>query len=184
MIIIGIDADVRRVAYGVIHAGRRFESMAATIQRTNNRGSFDPEYDQQLTALLRRACEWGAVVWIEHIYLPENLTKKTVPRNVQTFQRLAEVQGEIARAARLYCVPIQRVGPTVWHSAVLGFTCDREELKDAAMAKAREIVDRELTEHEADALCVALYGLRAAESEQESWFDEAVGEESATHGTR
>ncbi len=75
---------------------------------------------------------------------------------------LAEVAGELKRAARMHAVPVEAVSATAWHSTVLGITKGREALKAASAARARDLTGRDdLTEHEADAVCIAEYGKRA-----------------------
>jgi len=154
--VIGIDADSKRLAYCALDSGAI--RAVGTIERANQAGRIEGRYDSALTAFMRRASEMGAVVYLEGIFLPERQGQST-PRNVLAFERLAEVHGEIKRAARLCAVPVEDVNPSVWHSAILGFSRGREELKAAAMAKARTLTGRDdLTEHEADAVCIALHG--------------------------
>lgn len=165
MMVIGIDADVHRVAYAVVDGDE--VRAVETIERVVNRvGHVSERYDARLTALMRRASELGAMVYLEGIWLAENGGRgKAAPRNVQVYQKLAEVQGEIKRAARLCAVPVEIVSPTTWHWAVLGMRAGREALKRAAQKKAfaatskllSQFADRELSEHEADAVCITLY---------------------------
>lgn len=154
-VVIGIDADVHRVAYAAV-CGERVLG-AGTIERANSKGRIDERYDQGLTALMRRAQEIGAVVWLEGIYLAEDGSTSQA-RNVQGFRALAEVHGEIRREARRHGVPVEEAAPSAWHSAVLGFVRGRDALKLAAQSAAGRAWAGELTEHEADAVCVALYG--------------------------
>lgn len=157
MTVIGIDADVHRVAWAAVRDGRVV--AVETIERANSRGRVDERYDQRLTALMRSAEKQGAVVYLEGIFLAED--RDTSPaRNVQAFRALAEVQGEIKRAGRLCGVPVETAGIAEWHSAILGFLRGRERLKEAAMEEAVKVCGFALTEHEADAVCVAMYGER------------------------
>lgn len=155
--IIGIDADVHRVAWAAVRDGVLL--AVETVQRANSRGRVDERYDQRLTALMRRTADIGGVVYLEGVYLATD-RELSPERNVQAFRALAEVQGEIKREARRCSVPVFVVTATQWHSRILGFVRGREALKAAAMALAQPIVTRELSEHEADAVCVALYGER------------------------
>jgi hypothetical protein len=155
--IIGIDADVHRVAWAAVRNG--CVSAVATIERANSRGRVSEDYDHRLTVLMRKAQDLGAVVYLEDIWLAED--RETSPeRNVQAFKALAQVQGEIKREARRCSVPVVDVSPNSWHSEVLGFTRGRERLKEAAMSLASALWATSLTEHEADAVCVGLYGER------------------------
>lgn len=168
MVVIGIDADTRRVAYGVVEDGLVLD--VGEIPRTNTTGRFDVRYDQALTTLVRRAQASGAVIYLEDVYLPEtrNLergTRNDEIRNVQTLIALAAVQGEIKARARQHGVPVEPVSANVWRSAVLGQTVGRERLKALAMERARQSLQSsgyslqvELTEHMAEAVCIAEFG--------------------------
>jgi len=152
--VIGVDADWRRVAYAVVQNGEL--SRVATIERANARGRIDERYGQRLTSLMRFAQAAGAVVWLEGRYLVEAGAAK---RNVQTFDRLCRVAGEIEHEARRNGVPVEEAPVSAWHADVLGFTRGREELKQAARTKALQVgALPDVSEHEADAVCVALYG--------------------------
>ena len=153
--IIGIDLDSKRLAYMALEEDT--PPRGGTIPRANTHGRIHTEYDAALTRLMRRAGETGAVVFLEDIYLP----RERSTANVRGFKALAHVQGEVRRAARQSAVPVMDCPPSTWHSSVLGFTKGRDALKAAALAKAREIdPQRAWTEHEADALCIALHGFR------------------------
>lgn len=156
-VVIGIDADVHRIAWAAVRDGALL--AVETVERANSRGRVDERYDQRLTALMRRAADVGAVVYLEGIYLAED-RELSQARNVQAFRALAEVQGEIKHEARRCSVPILVVAATQWHSNVLGFVRGREALKEAARTVAQSLAARELSEHEADAVCVDLYGER------------------------
>ena len=155
--ILGIDADSRRLAFAAIEGGTL--TATGTISRANTQGRIHEDYDQRLTRFFRRAGERGARIFLEDIFLA-----KGGAGNVRGFAAMAEVRGEVKRAARLCAVPVTDVNPSTWHSAVLGFTTNRDKLKDAAMAKARELdPDRQWTQHEADSACIGLYGQAAGQ---------------------
>jgi len=158
-VVIGIDADTRRLAYCVLD-GRQVRAVR-TIQRADSRGRvFHSTYDAALTRFMRRAQDVGGLVFVEGIFLTEFKGHATA-RNVLGFSRLAEVAGELKRVARLHAVPLVVVPASTWRAEVLGFVKDREKLKAAAMAKARELTGRDdLTEHESEACCIALFGQR------------------------
>lgn len=104
----------------------------------------------------------AAAVYREGIYLSDD---SNPARNVETHRLLANVQGEITAAARVCSVPVVIVGPQAWHSVVLGITRGRDALKATAGERAKEMGIGRCTQHEADALCVALYGVFAAGEE-------------------
>ena len=163
MTVLGIDADFHRVAFAVLNGTG--VKATGTIERANRAGRIDGRYDSRLTAMCRRASEVGAVIYLEGIFLsePKGGAGNHLPnrRNVLGFARLAEVQGEIKRSARLSAVPVEVVSPSAWHRAVLGFTKPREKLKAAALNEAGELTGRvDLSEHEADAVCLGLYGIQ------------------------
>lgn len=164
-VVIGIDADARRLAYCVMQGGRF--SAVRSMERSNQAGTVHGRYDQHLTALMQRANEIGAVVYLENIFL-----QNRGQGSVMGFKAMAEVQGEIKREARRFSVPVIPVMAITWHSDVLGFTRNRDALKRAAMEKAVEAVGyrlkaegRALTQHEADATCIAFYGA----GQEEPW---------------
>lgn len=154
MLVVGIDADARRLAYATIDGGGL--RAVATIARANQAGRIDARYDTALLCLMRNAADSGAVVYLEDVYLP---TTGHTGRNVQGFKTLAVVQGEIRAVARRCGVPVELTSASAWHSTVLGFTKPRAELKAASMAKARTLAGQDLSEHEADAIGLALYGI-------------------------
>lgn len=155
---IGIDPDSRRIAYAAFDSN--IFAAVATIERANATGRILEGYDAALTSFMRRAQDRGAVLYVEDIFLARRDAS-----NVLAYKRLAEVRGELLRAARMHAVPVVDVSASAWHSAVLGFTRDRAALKTASMEKARAVVGgKDLTEHEADAVCIALYAAKAQEA--------------------
>jgi len=158
--VIGIDADTRRLAIAAIGNGRVVR--VGTIERGNQRGAVHPEYDAQLTRTMRWAQEVGAIVYLEDTYLPATGNDA---RNVRVLKSLNRVAGEIERAARMHSVPLRLVSASAWRAGVLGTYGAREKHKAAAMARAMQYVNRDLTEHEADAICIAQYGAMEEEHE-------------------
>ncbi len=145
--IIGIDPDCRQLAYAALDGDH--DPVVGTVQRSNRVGRILDGYDAALTAFVRRAQERGAVLHIEGIFC----------QNPKTHAALAEVAGELKRAARMHSVPVEVVSATAWHAAILGVTRGRDRLKAAAAAHAHDLTGRDdLTEHEADAVCIAEYG--------------------------
>ena len=157
MMVIGIDADVQRIAWSAWQSDRL--CGVRTILRTNTKRRLDEVYHQKLTELMRFASEQGARLFLEGIYLAE-YRGQTTKRNVDGYRRLAEVQGEIKHEARRLRVPLESVQPSEWQSAVLGFTRDREKLKAASLDMASSYIPDITSDHEADAICIGLFGLR------------------------
>jgi hypothetical protein len=163
-VVIGIDADARRLAYAVVQGGRL--RAVCLITRSEPNGTIHGRYDQLLTALMMKARAEDGVIYLEDIYLDDRKGKggpnKHFHGSTTGFKHLAEVQGEIKREARRFGVPVVSVKAVTWYSKVLGFTKDRAKLKAASMEKAtataRSIGVRGLSEHEADAVNIALYG--------------------------
>ena len=157
--VIGIDADTKRVALCIMQGPT--VRQVATIERANTTGRIAPDFDQKLTSLMRWAADHGAVMYLEDIFLKDGSAQ-----NVRGFQSLACVQGELlARARQCGNVPLLLVSASAWRSEVLGFTKDRTKLKLAAGIEAARVLgdaERELTEHESDSVCIALYGSRQA----------------------
>lgn len=154
-IVVGIDADVVRLAYAVLRAGRL--TAVATIQRTDYLGRVVPDYDHRLDTLMARSVSGGAEVWLEDIYLASGPGK----RNVRAFASLARVQGEIYAAARRNGLDLHGVLASRWQPSVLGLSRGRDALKAASMQLAQREWARPLTDHEADAVCIAKFGLKA-----------------------
>lgn len=146
-----MDPDVHRLAYGTLVDGA-FRGVR-TILRANSAGRMVETYDGALVALMRRAADVGAVLYLENIFLAANDRQ-----NVEAFAHMSEVQGEVLGEARRQGVRVERVWASTWHSRVLGFTRDRVKLKAAAQTIAVGLAGYPLTEHEADALCLAVYG--------------------------
>ena len=159
--IIGIDADVHRVAYAALDRGA--VRAVGTIERTDYRGRIIEDYDARLMALMRRAKNVGAVVYLEGIYLAVR-TGPGSKRNVDSFRKLSEVAGEIKRAARQFGVKLDTVQPSTWQSKVLPGVRGRDDLKQAAIALAQEKWRRPLSSHESDAVCVAIHGFESGKA--------------------
>lgn len=160
-VVIGIDPDWYRLAYAVLLD--RHVRAVVTIPRLA-KVEIHPQYDARLAALMRYAVGRNARVYLEAIYLAERVEAEEgqapgrSTRNVQTFQRLAEVQGEILAAARRSNVTVCRVMPRAWQCAVLGKVRGREAIKEASVETAQARWGRPLSSHEADAVCIALFG--------------------------
>lgn len=157
MTVIGIDPDVHRLAYAVL--GNGHVPVVRTIPRENPKGDMEPQYDKRLSGLFRAAAEHNAVVWLEDIYLAHGKAC-----NPKAYRRMAEVHGEIQRVARLAGVPVHTVLASTWQPRILtdGHRAERKVLKRLARQHAQDYVGRPLTEHEADAVCIALYGQQHA----------------------
>lgn len=156
-VVIGIDAQTRVIAAACANGG---VVTTWSIERETSRGVRVESYAAKLVTLMRRAQELGAVVYLEDTYLETSRSERRECRNVHTLKRLSEVQGEIKHEADRHRVPLETVSANEWRAAVLGRVVGREELK--AMAKARAARDTgraDLTEHEADAVCVCQYGV-------------------------
>lgn len=156
MRVIGIDADVQRIAYSAWESQRLLG--VRTIQRANTKRRLEDDYHSRLVTLMRWAADNGFQVVLEGIYLAEHKGIKT-KANVDGFRRLANVQGEIRYEASRCRVPLEVVQPSVWQSSVLGRTTGREELKAASMEVACRYC-KPKSEHEADAVCIGLHGIR------------------------
>ncbi len=155
--VIGIDADSCALAWSLWRNGK-IES-AGTIRRADAKGKIYPAYDSALATFMERAQAIRATVYAEGIFLAETKGRAT-PRNVQAFLKLAHVQAELLQAARVHRVRIECVSPNTWHAAILSFTTDRPRLKTAARDLAEmHLPNREISQHEADALCICLYGV-------------------------
>lgn len=159
-VVIGIDADVHRIAYAAVRGGKVVE--VDTIERANARGRIWPDYDQALAEFMRRAASARAMVYLEGIYLGSETAgpkgQRNPKRNVDAFRRLAETQGEIKRAARVAGVRVEVVAPSTWQSAVLGITRGRETIKAKAAEIAAAHWPGKMSQHECDAVCLGLFG--------------------------
>lgn len=98
--ILSIDADSRRLAYAIIEDGN--VRCVRTLERADARGRVREWYESQLTALMRRCGELGIQVFIKGIFCGQN---------VKGYAPLAEVAGEIKRAARLCAVTAEAPSP-------------------------------------------------------------------------
>ena len=152
MTAIGLDADTVRLAYCGITDGS--VAGVGTIERLPKSGEIPERYDLVLAVLMKRAAALDATIYLEGIWLPQDRSRA----NVQGFRALAEVQGEILAMARWSGARVQVVQPTVWQSKVLGITRGRTEIKKAAQRIATGLTKRVLSEHESDAVCLAMYG--------------------------
>ena len=163
-VVIGIDADARRLAYAVMRGGAFH--VAKHIERSSASNVRCGDYHRRLIEFMQAARKHNAVIYLEDIYLQFTPKKPgyTQHFSVTGFQALAEVQGEIKLEANSCQVPIVLVKAVTWYSEILGITRDRDKLKPASMKVAQRIARRDLSQHEADAVCLALYGTRREQS--------------------
>jgi hypothetical protein len=131
-------------------------------KRCARNGRIEDGYDAWLTRLMQRACEVGAVIYLEDIYLAEKKEdeREQSTRNVASFKALAQVQGELIHEARKYGVEVELVSADTWRREVLGVTRPREACKRAAEMKAAELLGNMdgRSEHENEAVLIAWYG--------------------------
>lgn len=156
--VVGIDADVHRIAWAHVHGGA--VCNVGQFERSNSKGRMDDRYVSQLMGLMSCAQEFGAAVWLEGIYLPD---KGASPRrNVEGFRRLAGVQGEIQFAGFMKAIPVYSVQPAKWMSELLGRKKYQGNTKTLSMDWAQRYWGASMTTHEADAVCIALWAWQAA----------------------
>lgn len=157
---IGIDPDTKRIAWAQLRNGVCLE--IGTIPRRTAAGVFIPTYEAALIAFFQRCALIRATVWIENVFLGMH-------NNPSAVARLGEVQGELLFAARLCQVPIedaQRPLQQTWRSKITmvkrGGDHAKAELKMALSLGANVLTgskrDATLTEHEAAAVCIGMYG--------------------------
>ena len=150
--VFGVDPDVHRMAIADAIHGQ--VQRVQTITRSNTRGRIDPAYDSTLTAFMRHVQEVGGVIYLEGIFLAGRGNG-----SVKGFASMSELQGELKRAARMNSVPLIVVPPSTWHASILKITRGRDELQAASNARAAALMGRDVTDHEADACMIALYGM-------------------------
>jgi Holliday junction resolvasome RuvABC endonuclease subunit len=167
---LGIDPDADRIAWCAIRPGLPPET--GTIPRRNYRGLIDYDFDSKLDGLMRRARDLDAVLFFEGVFIGPN---------PQSSLELAAIGGEVRAAARRAGVKTISVQPVVWMKSILGLTRGREVIKAASACKAREITGlSELSQHESDAACIALYGLVCLQHKNSNAMAEPVGNMLAT----
>lgn len=149
--VIGIDADRQRIAVVMVGA----QKTRYTIDRLSPKGVMSDGYSAALGYLMDRAVKYGAVIFLEGIFLANPKSNK---RDVDTFRVLANVQGELLYEAYKHGVDLRIVPPADWQREILGFSRNREQLKLASRKQAKALMGDGLTEHESDAACLCLYG--------------------------
>jgi len=165
MIIYGLDPDVHRIAF----VSMRDEKITQvkTIPRANKIGRIHPEYIHTMKRLFYVASHCGAFVLMEGIFLNVGKKGQAIPQtNIDAFRRLAEVQGEVKIFAASYQVPIDVVQPSTWQCEVFG-TYDKNKELSTTLAKVVAKDFGELSDHESDALCIAIYGTKVEKQKQE-----------------
>lgn len=163
MLCIGIDPDSDRIAWASMEEGR--DPRVGTIERRRGAGKakrYPDGYTADLCALMRGCQQGGGVIYLEDIYLPkqaeDNDEKQKSTRNVQGFKVLARVQGEILHEARRHGLRVEVVAANTWRKGLLGVVKPRTACKKAAELKVWELLGRsDLSEHEAEAVCIAAY---------------------------
>ncbi len=157
-VVIGIDADTRRIAYAVINITGTLERFG-TVARRDSRGRYATDYVDNISSLFGLLDKSSGRVF--RVYVEDCFLASGAQQNVRTLKSLCRVTGQIELFAHM--AGIQRpafVEPGDWQFHVLGQTVDRAKLKAMSMEHAREFTDEELTEHEADAICIADYAWR------------------------
>lgn len=152
--VVGIDADVHRIAWACVCGGSVKE--VGQFPRANSKGRIDRGYVTGLMGLMKAAQLSGAQVWLEGIFLPEKGT--STRRNVEGFRRMAGVQGEIYLAGLQHGVPVDLVQPATWMRDLLGLKKGQGNPKAWSMDWAQRFWGRAMSSHEADAVCIALWG--------------------------
>ena len=154
--VIGIDGDTRKLAWARAPIGNE-PWQTGVLVRTNARGDVHPTYEP---ALAKLCCEWRAA---QALVVAESPYLKTVGGRVSNglldvFAALCRLQGELESAARRHGLAYETVSPSIWQAAILGGPGSRTDCKRASMALAVGQLGRaDLTEDEADAVCIALY---------------------------
>lgn len=161
--IVGIDADTQRVALASINLSSGHIPVVLTIDRANTRGAVDVNYDYRLRETLTPMTGHVDALFLEDVYTSGGHGE--IPANPNVAYALKEVHGEIKMIARSFGIRVEMVSPIEWHNAILFETKGRETLKRLAMEKASEAFRGQMTEHEADAFCIALYGLQVGNEE-------------------
>lgn len=140
MWILGLDPDTVRVAYALVE----YDGMTPKVHSC---GTVLPT-TERMSAPLREAQMRDAVVYCEEIFL----------RNTQGFKSLAKVQGRIEDACNECRLELRYVYPSTWHSSFGWNGLKRAELKAISMQYARANCASVSTDHEADAICIAIHG--------------------------
>lgn len=156
--VMGIDADTKRIAYAVLKDGLCIE--VGTIMRRRYNGNFHEDYDKELDALFgdKLFKKNRVYIWLENVFKS---------RNVKVVAALGEVQGEVIAAARRngQSIPVeQRPYQQAWRAPTIR-TSKKEEVPAAEMMLAQSSLKGKsgkefitLTEHEAAAVCIGVYG--------------------------
>lgn len=146
-IILGLDADTHRIAWAWLERDRIV--LVGTIPRADVDGTVLPDYDRQIRAKFLSLVGRGRIV----------TEQPFCHRNIRTYGALSEVLGELRWIARTLNVPFHAMSPNDVHNR-LGFAYPRSRLdaKQIMRAMAHRAWDCGLTQHEADAVCIALAG--------------------------
>ena len=164
--LVGIDADVHRIAWAYLYCGE--VRKVGEFPRANSKGRIDKAYVSSLMGLMTSAQWSGATLWLEDIFLAEKGT--STRRNVEGFKRLSWVQGEILIFSLMKAVPLEMVHPATWMSGLFGRGRGQGNTKELSMAWARSLWDCDITQHQADAICIATWAWEQVKMSEQVLF--------------
>ena len=149
---IGVDVDTKRIATALISPD---EITTTTIERSTNPNDVNL-YWERITHLTHLAASISATLLVE-VPFPPGIRGGVPSSSWATYAALWRVVGELDLAAHLYGASVRHVEPGVWQRYLLRSWFPRRAAKQEAWDLACQYA-QPVNEHEADAICIALYG--------------------------
>lgn len=162
-LVVGIDADTRRLAWVAVDAEGVVVEYGVILRRRGAGGCVvEPTYATELWWLCGWCARKGARVWVEGVYFKPALDGQA-RCSMKGFMAHREAVDEIVEALRAAGVEVSTVRASEWQSALFGRGLLRAELKEKALAAVRDVRWRRgedrWNEHLADAVCIARWGV-------------------------
>lgn len=148
--VVGIDADTKGIAWCWLNGTL---GQVQWFPRELYSG-VPGRYRERLKEMMHKASWLGATIYLEDIFFNK---KAHIDEAITVFRGLARVQGELLYEAEFWSIPVVAVPVYEWRMGVFGASRGRAVAKDMAMQKAKTICPNNLNEHEAEAVCIALY---------------------------
>lgn len=153
MNILALDQSSRETGWSIFNASTGDFIKVGLISSTQTK------VEVRLMALRERIKEIIKDYSIEKVYLEDIQLQHNVANNVRTYKVLAYVIGVLIELCHELGLPYELVSSNTWKSALGVKGSRRPEQKANAAKLVKEKFDVDVTQDEADAVCIGLYAV-------------------------
>jgi len=156
-IVVGLDADVRRLAFYALAEGRGVVGFGS-IDRSHKRHGIYEDYPERLELFVKTLRKYKAALFVEDIFCLSR-------RGFRSFAQMhGEIAYEIVRQSAQFDVEFHYVLASKWQKALSSHYDEpiaKNETKEFALRMVKthfDSVSNLEDEHQVDACCIANYG--------------------------